>query len=126
LGAIRGAIRFAEENDLDLSEKKADIDALMGMESSVVTEEAGKRIGAIFRSESFSRLMSRDDFLLDDGVLYFMENLERISVSGYVPTSQDILHARQKSTGIVETQFVSNNALFRIVDVGGQRSERKK
>lgn len=63
---------------------------------------------------------------MEDGAIYFMNHLGRISSSKYVPTSQDILHARQKSTGIIETQFESNNALFRIVDVGGQRSERKK
>lgn len=65
-------------------------------------------------------------WVMEDGALYFMNHLARISEEGYVPTKQDILHARQKTTGVIETQFVSNNALFRIVDVGGQRSERKK
>lgn len=68
----------------------------------------------------------RIKWTMEDGAIYFMNHLGRISASKYVPTSQDILHARQKSTGIIETQFESNNAIFRIVDVGGQRSERKK
>jgi len=44
----------------------------------------------------------------------------------YVPTEQDVLRSRAKTTGIIETEFDVDNIHFRMVDVGGQRSERKK
>ncbi|KAG7230510.1 hypothetical protein INR49_024619 [Caranx melampygus] len=44
----------------------------------------------------------------------------------YQPTEQDILRTRVKTTGIVETHFTFKNLHFRLFDVGGQRSERKK
>jgi guanine nucleotide-binding protein G(i) subunit alpha len=44
----------------------------------------------------------------------------------YIPTEEDILLARVKSTGITESYFVTNNLNIRMFDVGGQRSERKK
>jgi len=38
----------------------------------------------------------------------------------------DILHARQKTTGITEVSFNYEGVDFVMVDVGGQRSERRK
>jgi tRNA U34 5-carboxymethylaminomethyl modifying GTPase MnmE/TrmE len=49
-----------------------------------------------------------------------------ISQRGYIPTEQDVLRSRVPTTGIVENDFVIEGSLFRIFDVGGQRSERKK
>lgn len=42
------------------------------------------------------------------------------------PTEQDILRTRVKTTGIVEVHFSFKNLNFKLFDVGGQRSERKK
>lgn len=43
-----------------------------------------------------------------------------------MPSDQDVLRSRVKSTGITETTFVIENLTYRMFDVGGQRSERKK
>jgi hypothetical protein len=43
-----------------------------------------------------------------------------------LPTTQDILRTRVKTTGIVEINFSFKDLNFRVFDVGGQRSERKK
>ena len=43
-----------------------------------------------------------------------------------MPDDQDMLHARLRTTGITETLFEMGNLNFRMMDVGGQRSERKK
>lgn len=43
-----------------------------------------------------------------------------------MPTEQDILRTRVKTTGIVEVHFSFKNLNFKLFDVGGQRSERKK
>ena len=44
----------------------------------------------------------------------------------YRPSDQDILRCRAKTTGIIETTFPLGSITYRMVDVGGQRSERKK
>ncbi|OZC10777.1 g-protein alpha subunit [Onchocerca flexuosa] len=49
-----------------------------------------------------------------------------ISQPGYVPTQDDVLRTRVKTTGIVETHFTYKDLHFKMFDVGGQRSERKK
>lgn len=43
-----------------------------------------------------------------------------------MPTDQDILRTRLRTTGISETTFDLGNLIYRMFDVGGQRSERKK
>ena len=43
-----------------------------------------------------------------------------------MPDDQDMLHARLRTTGITETLFEMGHLNFRMMDVGGQRSERKK
>lgn len=45
---------------------------------------------------------------------------------GYVPTRQDILHARKATKGIVEYDTLIQKIPFKFVDVGGQRSQRTK
>lgn len=44
----------------------------------------------------------------------------------YIPDDEDILRARMRSTGIEEAEFKFLDMNFRMVDVGGQRSERRK
>jgi len=44
----------------------------------------------------------------------------------YIPNVQDVLRSRAKTTGIIETEFTVDSTHFTLVDVGGQRSERRK
>ncbi|KAK9767586.1 guanine nucleotide-binding protein subunit alpha [Basidiobolus ranarum] len=66
------------------------------------------------------------EYQLNDSAKYYFDALERISKPDYVPTDQDILRSRIKTTGITETVFKVSNLTYRMLDVGGQRSERKK
>jgi len=68
----------------------------------------------------------RLEFHLHDSAKFFFDNLDRIANPSYKPNEQDILLTRIKTTGIVEVNFEIKNVHFRVFDVGGQRSERKK
>ncbi|BGP33323.1 hypothetical protein JCM10296v2_005121 [Rhodotorula toruloides] len=57
---------------------------------------------------------------------YFLSQLDRLADPYYQPTDQDVLRCRQKTTGISETTFKNRHMEYRVFDVGGQRSERKK
>ncbi|CAB4397387.1 unnamed protein product [Rhizophagus irregularis] len=65
-------------------------------------------------------------YALHDNMSYFYESLDRLFLQTYIPTDQDILRCRMKTTGIVETLFHLGPLTYRMFDVGGQRSERKK
>lgn len=68
----------------------------------------------------------RREFQLSDSAKYYLTDLARISEAKYIPTLQDILRVRVPTTGIIEYPFDLSKVIFRMVDVGGQRSERKK
>merc|ERR1712130_89601 len=44
----------------------------------------------------------------------------------YIPNEQDVLRTRVPTTGIIENEFEIDGNQFKMFDVGGQRSERKK
>ncbi|KAJ3375965.1 Guanine nucleotide-binding protein alpha-2 subunit [Allomyces arbusculus] len=56
----------------------------------------------------------------------FFQEIRRISAPNYVPNEQDVLRARIKTTGIIETRFSMGQLQIHMFDVGGQRSERRK
>jgi len=68
----------------------------------------------------------RSKLQLPDCARYFFDNIDRINEEKYSPTRDDILRARLRSTGIVEQVFNINNVNFKLLDVGGQRNERRK
>ncbi|CAO2641259.1 Guanine nucleotide-binding protein subunit alpha-15 [Lemmus lemmus] len=68
----------------------------------------------------------RREFQLSDSAKYYLSRLERISEDSYIPTAQDVLRSRMPTTGINEYCFSVQKTKLRIVDVGGQKSERKK
>jgi len=63
---------------------------------------------------------------LNDSASYFFIEIDRIADNSYVPTVQDVLRSRARTTGIIETEFTVGKIKFNMVDVGGQRSERRK
>ena len=73
-----------------------------------------------------SRYDNSSDFQIIDAAPYFFNSIDRISQHNYVPDESDVLHARVRTTGITEITFDIGGTPFRMVDVGGQRSERKK
>ncbi|KAL1921419.1 uncharacterized protein VTP21DRAFT_11135 [Calcarisporiella thermophila] len=81
----------------------------------------------LWKDEGVRRAFLRgNEYALHDNFGSFMEDLERISNEKYVPTDMDILKCRSKTTGIVEVEFHIDPLVYKMVDVGGQRSERKK
>lgn len=66
------------------------------------------------------------EYQLNDSAAYYLNALDRLGNPDYVPTEQDVLRTRVKTTGIVETHFTFKDLHFKMFDVGGQRSERKK
>nr|GMD90061.1 guanine nucleotide-binding protein alpha-1 subunit [Ipomoea batatas] len=92
-----------------------------------------QEIEAVWKDPAVQETYSRGNELqVPDCAHYFMENLQRFSEANYVPTKDDILYARVRTTGVVEIQFspVGENKksgeVYRLFDVGGQRNERRK
>ncbi|POI29911.1 hypothetical protein CIB84_006339 [Bambusicola thoracicus] len=66
------------------------------------------------------------EYQLSDSAKYYLTDFDRIAMPSFVPTQQDILRVRVPTTGIIKYPFDLENIVFRMVDVGSQRSERRK
>ena len=44
----------------------------------------------------------------------------------WVPSNEDILMCRARTTGVVDSMYKIRDRVFRVIDVGGQRAERRK
>ncbi|KYO30953.1 guanine nucleotide-binding protein subunit alpha-13 [Alligator mississippiensis] len=70
---------------------------------------------------------SENDITLCVGDLYTKKlSASSLEIRDYLPSQQDILLARRPTKGIHEYDFEIKNVPFKMVDVGGQRSERKR
>ncbi|KAK4050603.1 guanine nucleotide-binding protein subunit alpha [Microbotryomycetes sp. JL201] len=95
---------------------------------SLMKPDLVNAISELWQADATRKVVMHSNRLqLNDSAAYFFENIHRIGSVDYVPTDQDILHTRVRSTGIVEERFQMNNKMtLAVFDVGGQRSERKK
>nr|CAG4715349.1 unnamed protein product [Naegleria fowleri] len=93
----------------------------------VWSSELGLVITKLWEDPGVQRtFQKRSAFQIEDSAQYYFDNLERICEENYIPTEEDIVRARMKTTGLIEQKFVSHNTEFVMIDVGGQRNERKK
>lgn len=53
------------------------------------------------------------EYQLNDSASYYLNSIDRISQSGYIPTQDDVLRTRVKTTGIVETHFTYKDLHFK-------------
>merc|ERR1719283_593258 len=68
----------------------------------------------------------RGRFALPDNMDYFMARATQIFGEEYYPNHNDVLKTRIRTSGLIESKYNIHNVMFHIVDVGGQRNERRK
>jgi len=92
-----------------------------------VDREVGKMVKALWQESGIQEVFKRqNEIQITDSALYYFDAIDRIVQPDYLPSDDDLLRSRARTTGIVETVFTMGENKFRLVDVGGQRSERKK
>jgi hypothetical protein len=96
--------------------------------ANVWTSDIGQIIKQLWHEKDIKTAYNQHDsrFLINDTASYFFENIDRINAPDYQPTTDDILRVRVRSQGIEEAEFVFDRRTFKFVDVGGQRSQRRK
>lgn len=94
---------------------------------ATLTEELGGKIMSLWKDEGIQLVYSRRaEYWLLDATNYFLDECERIAMEGFDLTEEDMLMTRIRTTGIVVTQVNEPPYTYDVVDVGGQRSERRK
>ncbi|KAL0756837.1 hypothetical protein Bca101_094505 [Brassica carinata] len=121
---------LSSEN-MTIGEKLSEIGARLDYPR--LTKDLAEGIETLWNDPAIQETCSRGNELqVPDCTKYMMENLKRLSDVNYIPTKEDVLYARVRTTGVVEIQFspVGENKksgeVYRLFDVGGQRNERRK
>jgi len=97
------------------------------IEGDSLPSDVGKAIEALWSDAGVQQCFQRSrEYQLNDSAKYYFDAIDRISAPDYFPSDQDVLRSRVKTTGITETTFIIGELTYRMFDVGGQRSERKK
>jgi len=97
------------------------------LDFSYLDEELARHIKKVWADPGIKNAYNaRSKFQLSDECKWFFDRIEELGKPDYLPSYQDILRCRARTTGIVETTFQLEGNTFRLLDVGGQRNERKK
>ncbi|KNE59273.1 guanine nucleotide-binding protein subunit alpha [Allomyces macrogynus ATCC 38327] len=98
-----------------------------GLKEDTLAAEVANAVKALWADSGVQACFQRSrEYQLNDSAKYYFDAMDRLADANFVPTDQDILRSRVKTTGIVETTFRIQELTYRMFDVGGQRSERKK
>eukprot|EP00052_Salpingoeca_macrocollata_P033999 m.10188 g.10188 ORF g.10188 m.10188 type:complete len:358 (+) comp5818_c0_seq1:69-1142(+) len=92
-----------------------------------LSSDTAAAIKALWQDSGVQECFRRsNEYQLNDSAEYYFTSIDRIAQPNYVPNQQDVLRARVRTTGIIETTFRLGDLIYRMFDVGGQRSERRK
>jgi len=96
-------------------------------ENSDFTRELAKNIASLWKDSGVqASYEKRHNYWLLDAAAYYFNEVLRIGEPNYEPTEEDIIMTRIRTTGIECTDFQEPPYNYSIVDVGGQRNERRK
>jgi len=95
--------------------------------NGVLTLQIAADLSSLWSDKGLQEMYnSRSSYQLPDCAEYYLRDIERLAQQDYIPGEQDILRSRVATTGVIETRVKIEDIEFLFVDVGGQKSERKK
>jgi len=109
-------------------DNKSPVEAVLN--ATQLTNDIADNVQSLWKAECVQKAFERNNELQlpggSSGAEYFFAHAKRFSAEDYIPTPEDVIRAKVRTTGITETVFKVNATEFTMVDVGGQRSERRK
>ncbi|KAJ2138433.1 guanine nucleotide-binding protein subunit alpha [Coemansia sp. RSA 788] len=102
---------------LENAEYQVHADVVMGMPNQIEADNLPTAVATAVRTlweddgvqECFKR---SNEFQLNDSASYYFDSIGRICQEGYLPSDQDVLRSRVKTTGINETVFRYDQVLI--------------
>lgn len=134
---FEGAIQFAKDYLQDTSSVHAELALLQPQLMDLKTESIDSKSAEALNAITFklpgarAELCKRNNSNLQDCFYVFLEEFE----AGYpenwggpkwVPSETDCVRCRIRTTGVVQETVNLNGSTILMIDVGGQRAERKK
>jgi len=122
--------------DLDNDEHKAMAEKVLDVQSKIEEENLSieehlpgivKDIKELWKDAGMRKAFEkRNQFQIYDQAQYFLDQPDRFVAPDFIPADEDIIKCRGKTLGVTSLNFDLENKSFSILDIGGQRSERKK
>ncbi|KAI0300843.1 G-protein alpha subunit [Russula brevipes] len=102
---------------------------------SEVVEEVGRildaskeDVKALWRSDIVQKMIKRRRLRLEEWAEFFLSAIDRVAGRNYIPSTDDILHARIQTMGVAEHLFDvplhGRTVTWHLYDVGGARGQR--
>eukprot|EP00732_Lithocolla_globosa_P005162 Lithocolla_globosa_v1_NODE_5173_length_1288_cov_37.358475.p1 type:complete len:357 gc:universal NODE_5173_length_1288_cov_37.358475:1243-173(-) len=89
--------------------------------------ELATSIDLLWKHDTVKKVYGRrNEFWLLEAAPYFFENIVRFAQEEFVPNDTDCINARVLSTGLSSVDLELSPLSVSLVDVGGQRNERRK
>ena len=115
-------IALEDDSLFPLAEKLMALD-----QNARVTPEMAPWVEQLWRDKGIQRTYDRrHEYWIMDATAYYLNEVQRIADPAFEPTEEDHIMARIRTTGILVSEVQEKPYRFQIVDVGGQRSERRK
>jgi GTPase SAR1 family protein len=93
----------------------------------IITKEIADSIEILWYEQVIKTVYNtRARLQVDDSISYFLSEIHRIAEPAYIPSNEDIIQVRTRTTSIISKEFDIKGNTFCMFDVGGQKSERKK
>jgi guanine nucleotide-binding protein G(i) subunit alpha len=128
LGAMDGELRLKLQSP-EAAKAQERMRALPSPKN-VLSPETAEDLKLLLSDASFKQALDRRaEFNLQDCYLGFASQVFSYPAWGgasWVPSVQDCIASRVRTSGVLEESFVVDGIPFKMIDVGGQRAERKK
>jgi len=130
---LQGLVECVKEKEEDLLEKNRDFgNSLRGVAPILHDEYANKydELRSLWQDPKIQETANDPEaklpLVLLDSAHYWYKHIDLILSEDYKPSVKDIIKSRIKTNGIQDIVFEIDGYKFKLTDVGGQRSERKK
>eukprot|EP01083_Nonionella_stella_P043660 117819_1 len=130
-------LSFFDDHDLILEsppmseESMKGADALMSYKYNRTTGQLDADIAAfiqlLWREPVIREIYNKRNVTrIETSSAHFWDQIDVMSEGRYLPTHDDIMLCRLVTVGLHEMSFTIHNDTFNVIDVGGQRSQRRK
>jgi GTPase SAR1 family protein len=133
VGEMRTLVRYLLDHDFKLQPDNVEpckwFAESVPSDGSVWTPEVGNVVTRLWADPAIQQVwaLRGTHYHINDTADYFFNNVQtRYLQPDFIPTTDDVLRSRIRSTGIEEADFKFVDMQFKMIDVGGQRAERRK
>eukprot|EP00298_Acanthocystis_sp_HF-20_P016081 c21369_g2_i5.p1 GENE.c21369_g2_i5~~c21369_g2_i5.p1 ORF type:complete len:348 (+),score=130.94 c21369_g2_i5:24-1067(+) len=115
------------QNSAELESFLASDRSSLNSQSTIEGKTVGDLVEILWKDPAVQKAwLKRSALQIVETHQIFLDEVNRLKQSGYLPSKEDIVYSRVRSSGVVTEKFEIEGKTFELYDVGGQRNERKK